>query len=307
MPKVTNELVGLFIHSIRRKKRRENIPDPQKDKNLYERYTEDYSKIPVLPENELRDLIKAAQNNNIEARNKIIKSNLRLVIYFAKRFQHIKGELDFLDLIQEGNMGLIKAIELFDLNRNFKFSTFAQHRIRYAIQRAIGDKSRTVRIPVHVQGNMNKVGKTIFDLKKQLGRHPTLEEIAEKAEINPEQVEKILLNCLYASISIDEDIRSDDSIRSRTLKLRDFLADDQKTPEEEAMDKERYGILAKALETLGPQEREIVELRFGLKDGNQLKLKEIGERFGLCRERIRQIEAKTLRHLKNIMTEIDNT
>jgi RNA polymerase primary sigma factor len=224
-------------------------------------------------------------------KNRLIKANLRLVINIAKKY--LNRGLSFLDLIQEGNMGLMKAAEKYDYQKGYKFSTYSTWWIRQAITRAIADYARTIRVPVHVLETMNKITKVTISLFQELGREPTLEEISVKAALPLEKVRKIM-KVSNEPISIETPIGDDDS------KLGDFIADPKSpSPFEELVNISCKEEIDKVLSTLTPREEKVIRMRLGIGEKTDYTLEEVGDVFGLTRERIRQIEAKALRKLKH--------
>jgi RNA polymerase primary sigma factor len=224
-------------------------------------------------------------------KNRLIKANLRLVINIAKKY--LNRGLSFLDLIQEGNMGLMKAAEKYDYQKGYKFSTYSTWWIRQAITRAIADYARTIRVPVHVLETMNKITKVTISLFQELGREPTLEEISAKAALPLEKVRKIM-KVSNEPISIETPIGDDDS------KLGDFIADPKSpSPFEELVNISCKEEIDKVLSTLTPREEKVIRMRLGIGEKTDYTLEEVGDVFGLTRERIRQIEAKALRKLKH--------
>ena len=224
-------------------------------------------------------------------RNRLIKANLRLVITVAKKY--LNRGLAFLDLIQEGNMGLMKAAEKYDYQKGFKFSTYSTWWVRQAITRAIADYARTIRVPVHILETMNKITRVTTPLYQELGRKPTLEEISHKAGLPLEKVRKIM-KVSNGAVSIETPIGDDDS------KLGDFIADPKSpSPFEELVGTSCKEEIDKVLSTLTPREEKIIRMRLGIGEKTDYTLEEVGDVFGLTRERIRQIEAKALRKLKH--------
>ena len=263
-----------------------NVDDPVR------MYLREIGRIPLLTYEQELDLAKKILKGDEEARQQLAESNLRLVVSIAKKYVG-RGML-FLDLIQEGNMGLIKAVEKFDYTKGFKFSTYATWWIRQAITRAIADQARTIRIPVHMVETINKLIRTSRHLLQQLGREPSPEEIAKEMEIPVEKVmeiQKIAQDPVSLETPIGEE---DDSF------LGDFIPDDDSpAPHDSAA----YTLLKEQLEevmgTLTPREAKVLKLRFGLEDGKARTLEEVGREFEVTRERIRQIEAKALRKLRH--------
>ena len=255
-------------------------------------YLREIGKIPLLTYDEELELAKRILEGDEEAKQKLAESNLRLVVSIAKKYVG-RGML-FLDLIQEGNMGLIKAVEKFDYNKGFKFSTYATWWIRQAITRAIADQARTIRIPVHMVETINKLIRTSRHLLQQLGREPTQEEIAKEMEVPVEKVMEIQ-KIAQDPVSLETPIGEEDDSH-----LGDFIQDDDSpAPQDSAA----YTLLKEQLEevmnTLTPREAKVLKLRFGLEDGKARTLEEVGKEFQVTRERIRQIEAKALRKLRH--------
>ena len=227
------------------------------------------------------------------AKEKLINSNLRLVVSVAKKYAVINISMHLLDLIQEGNMGLIRAIDKFDYRKGFKFSTYATWWIRQSITRAIGDQSRTIRIPIHVVETKNRFNRAKRALTQEYGRDPSYEEIAEFMGLSLKKVQEIE-NYGNDLVSLDATINDD-----KDSTLEDILPDKStNSPEEYTMKKKLSDELARSLAKLTPREEKVVRMRFGLDDGNPKTLEEVGNVFGVTRERIRQIEAKALRKLK---------
>ena len=263
-----------------------NIDDPVR------MYLREIGRIPLLTYDQELDLAKRILQDDEEARQELAESNLRLVVSIAKKYVG-RGML-FLDLIQEGNMGLIKAVEKFDYTKGFKFSTYATWWIRQAITRAIADQARTIRIPVHMVETINKLIRTSRHLLQQLGREPSVEEIAEEMEIPVEKVVAIQ-KIAQDPVSLETPIGEEDDSH-----LGDFIQDDDSpAPHDSAA----YTLLREQLEeimnTLTPREAKVLKLRFGLEDGKARTLEEVGREFQVTRERIRQIEAKALRKLRH--------
>ena len=259
-----------------------NVDDPVR------MYLREIGRIPLLTYDEELDLAKKVLKGDEDAKQKLAESNLRLVVSIAKKYVG-RGML-FLDLIQEGNMGLIKAVEKFDYTKGFKFSTYATWWIRQAITRAIADQARTIRIPVHMVETINKLIRTSRHLLQQLGREPTPEEIAAEMEIPVEKVAEIQ-KIAQDPVSLETPIGEEDDSH-----LGDFIQDDDSpAPQDSAA----YTMLREQLEevmnTLTPREAKVLKLRFGLEDGKTRTLEEVGREFQVTRERIRQIEAKALR------------
>jgi RNA polymerase primary sigma factor len=255
-------------------------------------YLKEIGRVPLLtPEHEL-DLAQRAKNGDENAKRSLAEANLRLVVSIAKRYVG-RGML-FLDLIQEGNLGLIKAVEKFDYHRGFKFSTYATWWIRQAITRAIADQARTIRIPVHMVETINKLIRISRQLLQTLGREPTAEEIAEEMGLGVERVREII-KIAQEPVSLETPIGEEEDSH-----LGDFIEDqDALAPVEAASFRLLKEQLEEVLDTLTPREERVLRLRFGLEDGRARTLEEVGQVFGVTRERIRQIEAKALRKLRH--------
>ncbi len=255
-------------------------------------YLREIGKIPLLSGSEELELAKRVSSGDKDAKDKMAEANMRLVVSIAKRY--VGRGLDLLDLIQEGNTGLLRAVEKFDPDKGFKFSTYATWWIRQAITRAIADQARTIRIPVHMVETINKLLRTQRRLTQELNREPTNEEIAAAMEIDVDKVEHIMkikqdISSLDASIRDNED----DSV------LADFIEDeDTQTPEESATNQLLKEQVKDMLNVLTDREQKIIRLRFGLEDGKSHTLEEVGGEFQVTRERIRQIEAKALAKLR---------
>ncbi len=257
-------------------------------------YLKEIGKIPLLTSEEEIDLARAIEQNDEEARRRLAEANLRLVVSIAKKYVG-RGML-FLDLIQEGNLGLIKAVEKFDYRKGYKFSTYATWWIRQAITRAIADQARTIRIPVHMVETINKLIRVSRQLVQELGREPLPEEIAREMNVSEERVREIL-KIAQEPVSLETPIGEEDDSH-----LGDFIEDqDAQAPAEAAAFELLKEQLEDVLDTLTPREEKVLRLRFGLDDGRTRTLEEVGQHFGVTRERIRQIEAKALRKLRHPM------
>lgn len=257
-------------------------------------YLREIGKIPLLSAEEELELAKRVVAGDKKAKDKMAEANMRLVVSIAKRYSG-RG-LDFLDLIQEGNTGLLRAVEKFDPDKGFKFSTYATWWIRQAITRAIADQARTIRIPVHMVETINKLLRTQRRMTQDLNREPTIEELAKELEMEPDKVEYVIkikqdITSLDAGVGRDGD--DEDSV------LRDFIEDEESaTPEESATSQLLKEQVQEILSSLSDREQKIIKMRFGLENGKSHTLEEVGQEFAVTRERIRQIEAKALAKLR---------
>ncbi len=263
-----------------------NISDPVR------MYLKEIGRIPLLNRTEEIDLAQRNEDNDPKAKQHLIDANLRLVVSIAKKY--IGRGMTFLDLIQEGNKGLIRAVEKYAWRKGFKFSTYATWWIRQAITRAIADQARTIRIPVHMVETINKLMRISRQLMQELGREPTPEEIADAMEIEPDRVREIL-KISQKTTSLETPIGEDgDSY------LGDFIADEtQLSPYDATANRMLKEDIERVLQTLTDREARVVRMRFGLNSSRPMTLEEVGKKFGVTRERIRQIEAKALRKLRH--------
>ncbi|MFA6549294.1 MAG: RNA polymerase sigma factor RpoD [Candidatus Margulisiibacteriota bacterium] len=255
-------------------------------------YLREIGKFPLLTSEEEIVLAKRINAGDMRAKHKLVNSNLRLVVSIAKKYTG-RG-MQFLDLVQEGNLGLIRAVEKFDYRKGYKFSTYATWWIRQAITRAIADQARTIRIPVHMVETINRLRKTSRILLQQLGRKPTEQEIARRSRISVEKVREII-KVSQVPLSLEMPIGDEDSSR-----LGDFVEDASvQAPDEVVMHGLLHDDLEDVMGTLSDREKMVLKLRFGIEDGHPRTLEEVGKVFNVTRERIRQIEAKALRKLKH--------
>lgn len=257
-------------------------------------YLREIGKIPLLSAEEELALAQKVVSGDKKAKDKMAEANMRLVVSIAKRYSG-RG-LDFLDLIQEGNTGLLRAVEKFDPDKGFKFSTYATWWIRQAITRAIADQARTIRIPVHMVETINKLLRTQRRMTQELNREPTIEELGKELEMEPEKVEYVMkikqdIHSLDAGVGRDGD--DEESV------LGDFIEDEDATsPEDAATAQLLKEQVQEILDVLSEREQKILKMRFGLEDGKNHTLEEVGQEFSVTRERIRQIEAKALAKLR---------
>lgn len=269
-----------------------SVPPGVKINDPVRMYLKEIGRVPLLSAEEEVELAKRIEQGDEEAKSRLAEANLRLVVSIAKRYVG-RGML-FLDLIQEGNLGLIKAVEKFDYRKGYKFSTYATWWIRQAITRAIADQARTIRIPVHMVETINKLIRVSRQLLQELGREPTPEEIANEMGLSPEKVREIM-KIAQEPVSLETPIGEEDDSH-----LGDFIPDDDaQAPAEAAAYELLKEQLKDVLDTLSEREENVLRLRFGLDDGRTRTLEEVGKVFGVTRERIRQIEAKALRKLRH--------
>ena len=255
-------------------------------------YLKEIGNVPLLTTEQEVELAKRVEAGDEEAKKQLTEANLRLVVSIAKKY--VGRGMPFLDLIQEGNMGLMKAVDKFDYTKGYKFSTYATWWIRQAITRGIADTGRTIRVPVHMVETINKTLRMTRTLLQELGREPTPEEVAERLNVSVSRVREVL-KISRDPVSLDTPIGEEDDSH-----LGDFIEDDSAlSPADSAAFSILRAELATALESLTDRERQVVKLRFGLEDGRARTLEEVGKEFNVTRERIRQIEAKALRKLRH--------
>ena len=255
-------------------------------------YLKEIGRIPLLDSEHEKEIAERMMNGDESAKEKLVESNLRLVVSIAKKY--LGRGMYFLDLIQEGNLGLMKAVEKFDYTKGYKFSTYATWWIRQAITRAIADQARTIRIPVHMVETIHKVTKYSRQMLQELGREPTAEEIGEKIGLSADRVREIL-KMSQDPVSLETPIGEEEDSH-----LGDFIPDDDTpAPADAAASTILREVIERELHTLTPREEHVIKLRFGLYDGRNRTLEEVGKEFDITRERIRQIEAKALRKLRH--------
>ena len=255
-------------------------------------YLKEIGKVPLLSTEKELELAEKMSQGDEKAKQELVEANLRLVVSIAKRY--VGKGMFFLDLIQEGNLGLMKAVDKFDYNKGYKFSTYATWWIRQAITRAIADQARTIRIPVHMVETIHKVSRISRQLLQRLGREPTADEIAREMNMSPEKVREIL-KIAQDPVSLETPIGEEEDSH-----LGDFIEDvDSPAPAEAASYTLLREQLSEVLHTLTPREEQVLRLRFGLDDGRTRTLEEVGKVFNITRERIRQIEAKALRKMRH--------
>ena len=255
-------------------------------------YLKEIGRVPLLSTDEEKELAERMSQGDEDAKNRLIEANLRLVVSIAKRY--VGKGMFFLDLIQEGNIGLMKAVDKFDYEKGFKFSTYATWWIRQAITRAIADQARTIRIPVHMVETIHKVSRYSRQMLQELGREATADEIGEKMGISAEKVREIM-KIAQDPVSLETPIGEEEDSH-----LGDFIPDDDAPqPSEIASATILREVIERELHTLTPREEHVIKLRFGLYDGRSRTLEEVGKEFDITRERIRQIEAKALRKLRH--------
>ncbi len=281
-----------IIESVREKEPRVSLNDSVSIDDPVRMYLKEMGKVPLLTADEEIEIARRVENGDESAREKLAEANLRLVVSIAKRYVG-RGML-FLDLIQEGNLGLIKAVEKFDYTKGYKFSTYATWWIRQAITRAIADQARTIRIPVHMVETIHKLSRVKRQLVQALGRDPSVDEIAEAMDVSIERVREII-KIAQDPVSLETPIGEEEDSH-----LGDFIPDDDiPLPSDAAAATLLREQLMQVLSSLTPREEKVLRLRFGIDDGRQRTLEEVGKEFNVTRERIRQIEAKALRKLRH--------
>lgn len=269
-----------------------------KDSQTYDSiqmYLKEIGQYPLIPASEEKNLAYRIEKGDMEAKNLLARANLRLVVSIAKKYVGRSSDLTLLDLIQEGNLGLFKAVEKFDWTKGYKFSTYATWWIRQSITRALADQSRTIRIPVHMVETISKYKQVVRRLSQDLGREPLVEEIAMEMNLEVDKIH-IIEQINQDTVSLEQPIGDDDEKSTRG----EFIPDDKiLRPDQDSSRRILSDQIKEVLDTLNPKERKILELRYGLNDGIQHTLEEVGQEFGVTRERIRQIEAKVHEKLRN--------
>lgn len=256
-------------------------------------YLKSIKNIPLLTEAEEKEVAAAAASGSQEARQKMIEANLRLVVNIAKNYTSRTPYMSFLDLIQEGNMGLMKAVEKFDVSKGYKFSTYATYWIKQSISKAIIEQGRTIRLPAHIINELNKFNRVNRELTQELGREPTLKELSLALEIPVKRI-KEYYEMTKEPVSLDVTINEDEDVT-----MGELVADESSTDFMNFDDGSLRAAVTTVLDTLSAREKKVIELRFGLNDSRPMTLEAVGQEFGLTKERIRQIEAAALKKLRN--------
>lgn len=256
-------------------------------------YLKSIKNIPLLTEAEEKEVAAAAASGSQEARQKMIEANLRLVVNIAKNYTSRTPYMSFLDLIQEGNMGLMKAVEKFDVSKGYKFSTYATYWIKQSISKAIIEQGRTIRLPAHIINELNKFNRVNRELTQELGREPTLKELSLALEIPVKRI-KEYYEMTKEPVSLDVTINEDEDVT-----MGELVADESSTDFMNFDDGSLRAAVTTVLDTLSAREKKVIELRFGLNDNRPMTLEAVGQEFGLTKERIRQIEAAALKKLRN--------
>lgn len=295
-----DEKVDLYVHHLEEDDEEEGSEEGKQSgektaaDDSVKIYLQQIGRVKLLSADEEIELAKRIAEGDEVAKQKLIQANLRLVVSIAKKY--IGRGLSFLDLIQEGNLGLIRAAEKFDYQRGFKFSTYATWWIQQSITRGIADKSRTIRLPVHMIETIGKLKRVTRELTLELGRVPTKEELAQRLGISLSKL-RLVLKATQSTISLETPLHTKDE----TSKIGDFLVDEStEAPDTHVSNENLILELEKILNTLRPRERDVLKLRFGLNDGHKRTLEEIGQLFGVSRERVRQIETRALNKLRRM-------
>ncbi len=297
-PNASTDVLSSVIIESRKKDRTEDeeatVQDtsPLSDDSV-KMYLREIGRVPLLNAKQEIELARAIQKGEIKAKRKLVRHNLRLVVSIAKKY--INRGLPFLDLIQEGNLGLIRAAEKFDPERGYKFSTYATWWIRQGITRSLSDKSRTIRVPVHMVETINKFKKIARKLGQELNRRPTEHELASVMEVTTQKIKEIVA-AMRTPVSLEAPINKEED-----GKLEDFIADPytSRRPEMSATDQLLADDILKVLDTLTPKEQAVIQLRFGLDSGQERTLEEVGRLLGITRERVRQLEFRALKKLRH--------
>lgn len=298
VPTDTTDVLSSVIIESRKKEQAEEDEDEVQDASplsddSVKMYLREIGRVPLLNAKQEIELARAIQKGEIKAKRTLVRHNLRLVVSIAKKY--INRGLPFLDLIQEGNLGLIRAAEKFDPERGYKFSTYATWWIRQGITRSLSDKSRTIRVPVHMVETINKFKKIARKLGQELNRRPTEHELASVMEVSTQKIKEIVA-AMRTPVSLEAPINKEED-----GKLEDFIADPytNRRPEMSATDQLLADDILKVLDTLTPKEQAVIQLRFGLDSGQERTLEEVGRLLGITRERVRQLEFRALKKLRH--------